>query len=603
VPLRYLIISAIIFLCIVSGAWIIQEDASPGSSKKVIEYFTKGSVTFYNSTIDLRRAVQLMDSSDKPTIEKVKTELKNCRLEYKRISFFLDYFFPHQARIYNAPPKYEVEEPFMEYEEPEGLQLIESLLFEKHPVRSKIQLSDQAKIINESAGDLKSLLYQFTCSDAQVMESIRIELIRIMTLYITGYDAPDLKSGLAESKESLSALYNIVALYTKKEDAKDQKLLAVFQRAINFLAINKDFNSFDRLNFLSAYAIPLERRLGEFIEKKGLAISSVNNLDYQKRDLFSGEIIFSKEKPGDRMIALGKKLFYETRLSGNSLRSCATCHQPDKYYTDGLSKNKTADSGSFLNRNTPTLLYTSFQSAQFWDGRAKNLYDQVGIVLTNHHEMNADPPDIEKRLNRDSMYKSLFANAFAGSFENDIKYNQVINALVAFLQTLAPMNSAFDRYMHGDIHAMNPEQQLGFNLFAGKAQCATCHFIPLFNGLTPPFFNRSEFEVLGLPASDDFILSKKDADSGRFSFFPSPFFKSAFKTPTLRNVSKTAPYMHNGNFSSLEKVMEFYNRGGGAGLGLKISNQTLSEKPLHLTKKEIKAIILFLSALTDKISS
>jgi cytochrome c peroxidase len=495
-----------------------------------------------------------------------------------------------------------VEEPFMEYDEPQGLQVIETLLFQKYPARFKTQLLDQARVINESARDLKSLLYQFKCSDAQVMESLRIELIRIMTLYITGYDAPELKSGLAESHESLTALYSIVELYLKKEDDQASDLLPAFQKTIRFLETNRDFDSFDRLTFLSKYLIPLERRLSEFIEKKGLTISSVDNLDYQKKDLFSGEIIFSRENPDKKMVALGNKLFYETMLSGNSLRSCATCHRPDKYYSDGLSKNKTADSTSLLNRNTPTLLYTAFQSAQFWDGRAKNLHDQIANVLTNHHEMNAEADVIEEKLNHDSIYQILFSNAFSENIEKKITFNEVINALAAFLQTLAPMNSSFDRYMNGDAKAMSPEQQLGFNLFAGKAACATCHFIPLFNGLTPPFFNRSEFEVLGVPESDNFISPKKDNDSGRYSFFPSPFFQDAFKTPTLRNISKTGPYMHNGNFRSLEKVLEFYNRGGGLGLGMKLSNQTLSEKPLHLTKKEIKAIISFLSALTDKVS-
>ena len=338
----------------------------------------------------------------------------------------------------------------MEYDDPQGLQVIETLLFQKYPARFKTQLLDQARIITESARDLKSLLYQFKCSDAQVMESLRIELIRIMTLYITGYDAPELKSGLAESHESLTALYSIVELYLKKEDDQASDLLPAFQKTIRFLETNRDFDSFDRLTFLSKYLIPLERRLSEFIEKKGLTISSVDNLDYQKNDLFSGEIIFSRENPDKKMVALGNKLFYETMLSGNSLRSCATCHRPDKYYSDGLSKNKTADSTSLLNRNTPTLLYTAFQSAQFWDGRAKNLHDQIANVLTNHHEMNAEADVIEEKLNHDSIYQILFSNAFSENIEKKITFNEVINALAAFLQTLAPMNSSFDRYMNGD---------------------------------------------------------------------------------------------------------------------------------------------------------
>jgi cytochrome c peroxidase len=119
------------------------------------------------------------------------------------------------------------------------------------------------------------------------------------------------------------------------------------------------------------------------------------------------------------------------------------------------------------------------------------------------------------------------------------------------------------------------------------------------NGLLPPDYKATEYEILGVPATDDLTHPKKDKDSGRYNKFPTGYYIGAFKTPTLRNIAETGPYMHNGKFKSLASVLEFYNRGGGQGLGLDVPNQTLSSEPLHLTYKEKQQIILFLKALSD----
>ncbi len=133
----------------------------------------------------------------------------------------------------------------------------------------------------------------------------------------------------------------------------------------------------------------------------------------------------------------------------------------------------------------------------------------------------------------------------------------------------------------------------------GKAQCGTCHFAPVFNGLIPPLYKRTELEVLGVTRNVDFTKPQLDTDSGRFASFPIIFYMGAFKTPTVRNVAKTAPYMHNGAFPTLEKVLDFYNKGGGEGLGLNVPTQTLSPKPLKLDSNEVRNIIEFLNSLTD----
>lgn len=141
-------------------------------------------------------------------------------------------------------------------------------------------------------------------------------------------------------------------------------------------------------------------------------------------------------------------------------------------------------------------------------------------------------------------------------------------------------------------------EKLGFNLSMGKAKCATCHFPPLFNGLVPPYFEETESEILGVPR-DKFNVTQIDNDPGKFNFTQLEIHRFAFKTPTLRNIELSAPYMHNGVFESLKEVMDFYNHGGGAGQGMYLPNQTLPSDSLHLSETEKIAIIDFMKSLTD----
>jgi cytochrome c peroxidase len=146
---------------------------------------------------------------------------------------------------------------------------------------------------------------------------------------------------------------------------------------------------------------------------------------------------------------------------------------------------------------------------------------------------------------------------------------------------------------------LTTEEREGFQLFITKGHCASCHFLPLFSGTVPPEYKVSEWEVLGVPDVNDRAKAKLDTDPGRGGVHKTSLYRHAFKTPGLRNVALTAPYMHNGVFNSLDEVMNFYNAGGGKGWGLDVPNQSLSSEPLHLSNEEIKKIISFLHALTD----
>ncbi|WP_343674320.1 cytochrome c peroxidase [Chitinophaga sp.] len=572
----------------------IAGETPKGYPEQTIRYFKAQQAIFTLKTNALKAAIEKYDPSRPVTIAQAKDALKECRIAYKRISFFLEYFFVSEAYVFNTPAKYEVEEPYIEYEEPVGLQQIEALLYSN---ASKEELMQQADIVAETAAGLPALLYNFRATDAQVMESIQLELIRIQSLYITGYDAPSLQCGIPEAAAAMDALRNVIGVDSIRE---------AMSGAFNYLSGHPDFNSFDRLEFITDYAMPVQRMLSHAAATHTVRALNTTAI-YGSRDAFKketytqgaditvdgkGDVLRNTNSaPGNGKgdilrnagnsapeigydTALGRLLFFEKKLSGNMQRSCATCHIPGKHFTDGMARNTSLLGGS-LPRNTPTLLYSTYQYAQFWDGRAKSLEEQIDVVLHSPAEMGGTDDSIVARL---QMPKA-----------------KMIRALAAYIRTLTPFNSPFDHYLAGDKSAMTGQQKHGFNIFMGKARCGSCHFAPLFNGLTPPLFNRTEFEILGVPLYSDLQYPVADTDRGRIAVFPVTFYEGAFKTPTVRNAAATAPYMHHGNFSTMQQVIDFYNQGGVT----PVMHQTLSTDTLGLDKAEQQAIISFLEALVD----
>ena len=588
-------------ICIILG--LKNEERSAGINN-ALQYFKENADLFSSSSLELKKAVSLLSEQDTATLVSAKMALKESRSRYKRIAFFLDYFFESSAMIYNRPAKVEVDEPYMEYQEPAGFQVIESLLFSADPYQEKSAIAAQCEVISSSAADLNSLLYGFSGNDAELMESTRLELIRVITLSITGYDAPELKSGITESYQSVLAIQSILKPYFADPSVQTAQLSATFDSTLNYIKGHPDFDSFNRMEFITDFALPLQEQLNGFIVSLRLDLNQKSALNYSAKNIFSRDAMslsaFSGLKVKDSLLAvLGKKLFFEKALSGNLRRNCADCHRPDHFFAEELKTSRTLDGKSNVLRNAPTLLYSAFQYAQFWDGRAKTLQEQIRAVIANPQEMNGDHALIVTELKVNKEYQRQFAAAFSTD-ENPVSTNNLADALAAYVATLAPFNSAFDQYIDGNKQAMSTAQIKGFNLFMGKAQCGSCHFAPLFNGLIPPFYKLTEYETLGTPENEDFKHLKKDKDPGRFGYFPIIYYQSAFKTPTVRNTAKTAPYMHNGVFSSLEKVMDFYNQGGGAGLQMDVPQQTLSSKHLSLSDREVKDIIEFMQSLTDK---
>ncbi len=206
-------------------------------------------------------------------------------------------------------------------------------------------------------------------------------------------------------------------------------------------------------------------------------------------------------------------------------------------------------------------------------------------------------------LAADSTLRADFAHALARRRDSALNGRNIRIALAAYLRSLDSFDSRFDRAVRGDTLALDARERCGFTVFMGKARCGTCHFAPLFSGVMPPEFTSSEPEIIGAATLPVLRNARLDPDSGRAGVDHLAEHLFAFKVPTLRNVAVTAPYMHNGAYATLEDVMDFYEHGGGAGLGAPLSNPTLPTSRLHLSAKERRAVIAFLRALADTSSA
>ncbi len=599
----------VVLLCLLSvcfcGTGFFKKTPGIGV-EHTLAYFDAHSKTLVASLQDLQTAINALDKKAPLTIATAKKNLAACRIAYKSIEFFVEYFFEQRIAIFNGAPVYEVEEPYMEYQSPIGLQVMEGSLFEKDPWRAKQKLLDETEVLLTTAKGFSSFLYGRTLRDDEILESLRLELIRLMTLGITGYDAPQLKTSIGEAREALRSIKENLAPYLQQKPSQSSRQTALqLDRCLALLVSSKSFDDFDRLQFLTEAALPLQESLGAFIKECGLQKAAQPVLNYSAPNIFSKGAVNASALNGvagdSALIALGKELFSEKKLSGNDKRNCASCHQPARFFTDGLDKSPAFNGHDKVRRNAPSLLYAAYQRGQFWDARSNNLEEQIQQVLQSGTEMNAGTIDFKKALTNDSIYQRLMKAVFPQSQDSLYSVGTVAKAIAAYETSLPVMTSAFDDYMAGNKAALSAKQTQGFNLFMGKAQCGTCHFAPLFNSLLPPLYNRTELESLGLTATANFKKPVADKDEGRFEYFPIEFYKGIFKTPTVRNSAKTAPYMHNGAFKTLPEVIEFYNRGGGRGLGLDVPRQTLSEKVLQLTAKEKAALIDFLESLTDKL--
>lgn len=281
-------------------------------------------------------------------------------------------------------------------------------------------------------------------------------------------------------------------------------------------------------------------------------------------------------------IALGERLFFEPALSADGTIHCGSCHDPERYFTDGAALSKGVG-GQLGEHNAGTVVNAAYAAHLLWDGRSLSLEDQVRYPVTHPREMNNTQEKVVAALAADPAYPPLFARAFG---DPEVTWTRVAQALASFERTILSGGSPYDRWAAGDAGALSASARNGLELFQGRAGCAGCHKV----GPESPFFSDFAFHNTGVGWADG-------PDLGRYNITKEREDKGAFRTPGLRNVAKTAPYMHDGKMATLREVAEFYVRGGGP-------NPFLDERirPLDLTDSEIADLIAFLESLTGEIT-
>ncbi len=543
---------------------------------------------------------------------RLKDIFAEARFAYKRTEYLTELYFPYTAKSLNGPPLDEVEfdDPNQIIIPPEGFQIIEEMLYAESTPSLRQELMLKLEQLGSNVQRLKAVTATTTFTDSHIFDALRLEVFRIITLGISGFDSPAALNSLPEATAALTELslvYNIYYQNLESEsNQKNDEVNKLFQETLHFVSENNDFNDFDRLAFITAYANPLSEALLEqqkkwsipvFDELRPLSAGASNLFDSAAFDLAAFSPVYNRE-PTPKQVALGEMLFFDPVLSGDNSRACASCHLPEKAFTDGKKKSAAFGNEKEVQRNAPTIINSSLQASLFYDGRVAFLEDQVTDVVLNKDEMHGNFEEAVHKLNMSSEYTALFRESFEGQ-PDPVNEKAIKVALASYVRSKTSMNSPFDKYVRGDSASLTALEKDGFNLFMGKAACGTCHFMPLFNGTVPPAYQVSETEILGVPATNDTVDIQLDQDMGKFNLYSKDLHKFAFKTPTVRNISLTAPYMHNGVYQTLEEVMDFYNKGGGEGMGLSVPHQTLAPEPLDLSEYEIKAIIAFMHALTD----
>jgi len=293
-------------------------------------------------------------------------------------------------------------------------------------------------------------------------------------------------------------------------------------------------------------------------------------------------------------IELGKKLFFDRRLSGDGTMSCSTCHDPEKGYSDDLAISLSYPTTRNW-RNSPTLINVGFQTFLFHDGRARTLEEQALFPMMSAFEMNRNLDFVEEVIRTVPEYVESFQRVFGG----EVTRERMAMALAAFERTLVSANAPLDRFLRGDKKALSTEAMKGYGVFTGKGKCVDCH-----DGVN---LADNKFYALNVPenieqerdprvaATRRFVAKVSNyedyrnltEDPGRYLVTKDKKDWKAFRTPTLREIAKTAPYMHNGIFATLDEVIEFFDKGGGRG------NTAL--KPLGLTDQEKISLKAFLA--------
>lgn len=554
--------------------------------------------------------IQKLDTLHEASIHNGKTDsmkaiFSRSRMTYKEAELFIEYYFQGLTKRINGPALPDVKPEDGQVWPPHGLQVMEQYLYTAPADSNLTALQKEIRLLQ---ADLRFILVNLpatTILPQHAAEMVQHQLIRIVALGITGFDSPISLQSIPESIAALKGIRQFQHAYYGEHTSAGWEMQ--MEKTLAWLQQEKDFDTMNRMTLIVDHLMPLSKGLAKSITDPKADSLVTKPFRGTLDDLMKGtgfnpdfytnyaEGISSSDK-----VELGKRLFYESRLSASATLSCGSCHRPELFFTDGKTKAEDFVHGGDLQRNTPGLFYAAMQSNQFYDLRSTTLEDQAHQVIFSKDEFNFSDSAIVNKLSKDATYRNAFKQAFPTA--DKITGYQLRNAISAYVRSLMPFRSRWDQYMQGRKDALTTEEQRGFTLFAGKAKCATCHFIPLFNGNIPPWYTKSESEIIGVPKQAVWMKAVIDPDSGRYRINPIAELAFAFKTPTVRNAEKTGPYMHNGVYRTLDEVVEFYHKGGGVGLGIDLPFQTLPFDSLVLSKEDKKAIVSFMTSLTDQTS-
>jgi cytochrome c peroxidase len=569
----------------------------------------------------LLAAIETTDCGTAAGRESLAVRIHFARRALKDADLWLRYLEPAAYDRLNGQVAREWENEVYEPVEPPyprigyGLSLAEMSLEDSTATRDSLRTLIRGALAAHATFEADSITRQLERCDPFFLAN-RLFLLNLMSIYTTGFECPDTASVIPELSGMLAGVTRLYDAYDRT--FPDQPLpaayLDAYARMRAFVAAQpRSFSGFDRFAFIREHVDPLFAANQDLIERYGVRSTSPNDyaVNDRCRSLFD-KGLFSTQNTGgvysmvkdprvrDDIRRVGRLLFYDPILSGNDQRSCASCHHPSEYFLHpGVTTDLTFDRRHRLPRNTPSLVDVVFNQLLMLDGKHRTLQDQGRGVITNPIEMGSTTDDVVRKVMSCRDYRTALERFLKYiPEEKRVTFDQILSVLTSYYGEYGNASSDFDDAMLHDA-PLDPGARRGFNLFMSKAQCGTCHYAPHFNGMKPPFTD-TEFEVLGTPA--DTMYKALSDDPGRFDIQAAPETKRAFRTPTVRNAERTAPYMHNGVFRTLDQVIDFYDGGGGAGHRLDAGNQTLAPDSLRLTAAERADLKAFLHALDERVA-
>jgi cytochrome c peroxidase len=608
------------FVILILSATVCCLSFSFRQKKEYKSLYTLSLEDFKKEQLQLLQVIKNADLSRSSDIEKIREQIKQSRIKLKASDFWLRYFDPIAYRKLNGPLPVEWEtEVFEKFEAPyrrtgAGLTLAELYLDEDGANKDSLVNLIQVSVDSLQLFEKDSVFMQFSSPDHFFLAN-RLFLLNLAALYTTGFECPDTSRVIPEMVSMLPAVKRIYLRFNDdfSSTSLSKEYLDKYDQLIDFAGTqSRYFSEFDQFSFIRDHINPLFRMNQQYIRDYNAISVSYNDyaLNNDAASIFDKSLFISQNTKGifsfvedEKVLAdikkVGKLLFYDPILSGNNKRSCASCHKPTEYFTDTTNTTPFSfDRQNHLPRNAPSLINAIFSHLAMLDGKHISLQGQAREVMTKPEEMNSDEQAIVKKVLSCKEYKDVFKKLVKYTPEETIPgFSHIISAITFYYADFSNYYSPFDNAMNSNKGISNDVKK-GFNIFMSKAQCGTCHFVPHFNGIKPPYIG-SEFEVLGVPADTAFL--KLSEDKGRYNVNPADETMHAFRTTTVRNTQFTKPYMHNGVFKTLEQVIDFYDGGGGAGKRLNVPNQTLSSDSLKLHQTEKKQLIAFIHSLNENI--